>query len=208
MKRQFAILPAVVAGLLWAASPARASVSLNLDIENIHGLDTLTLAPAGSTAVLLVSTIDGDFGDLTLAGSAFTVEADDRVLGMFSITPEGILQNAVGFSFADGITQNDPLLLVWYPNLTYSAGLTGPGQGQLFGDYRSDIATLASDLAWFVPADGSTLNLSAFTESAGGDVLDSLLVASQFTVVPEPSTYLLVGLGLISMRMLVRRRHA
>lgn len=158
-----------------------ANVALNLDVENLHGDDVGNLCPSNSTVVLLVSTANSSFGDLTQANAAFTVEADDQVLGMFEVTTDGVFQNAAVFNLNAQVSVNDPLLLVWYPGLPFDANRPGPGPGQKFGTYRSATATAGSDIGWLVPADGSGLNLFAFSADAGGDVPDASLVANQIT---------------------------
>ncbi|MCG3147971.1 MAG: hypothetical protein PCFJNLEI_01412 [Verrucomicrobiae bacterium] len=195
---------------------ARASVSLNLDIEVLFGANTLTLAPQNSTVVLLASTQNGTFGDLTLAASSFTVEADDVVLGIYPIAgTDGIFQNSAFLDIdtttasSSGLSLNDPLLLVWYPNLAYSGSLTGPGNSsQLFGTLNTASAVPGlSDIGFVVPANG-TYALNAFGTGIGGDLNDNLFVANQLTVVPEPSSIALVALGCVGMLVIRRRKLA
>ncbi len=178
----------ILTALLLASRPAIASVHLDLDVENVH-VDTVdSLCPVNSTVVLLVSTANSSFGDLAfsnnpaLADTRFTAEADDRVLGMFEVQVDGAFRGAVDFNIDSAVTPNDPLLLVWYPDLPYDPSRQGPGKGQRFGTYRSDAATEWSDIGWRVPPDGSSVNLVAFSVSTGiGDVPDASLVANFFT---------------------------
>jgi uncharacterized repeat protein (TIGR01451 family) len=174
--------------LAWVLTLAtsRASVTLNLDVENLLQADSNTVAVAGSTVVLLASTQNSSFGDLTQATNSFVVEADDIVLGIYPLGDDGVFQNAAFLDIdtttapASGLSLGDPLRLVWYPNLAYNPGLTGPGRGQPFGTYRTDEATLGSDIGWSVPANG-TYTLAAFGLSIGGDVPDGLFAATLVT---------------------------
>ncbi|MCG3147974.1 MAG: hypothetical protein PCFJNLEI_01415 [Verrucomicrobiae bacterium] len=184
MKKITSLLTA--AALLMAAHPSTASVTLNLDVENLYGPTAGVPAAAGSTVVLIGSTQNATFGDLTQATNSFTAEADDIVLGIFELSDGGIFQNAAFLDIdtttaaASGLSLNDPLLLLWYPNLSYTPTLTGPGNSQLFGTYRTANATLGSDIGWTVPANG-TYTLAAFAESIGGDVPDTTFTATQTT---------------------------
>jgi hypothetical protein len=192
-----------------AVGQARASVTLNLNVENLFSVDTLTVAPQNSLVVLLASTQNSSFGDLTLATSSFTVEADDIVIKKFALGAGGVFQSDAFLDIdtttapASGLSLGDPLLLVWFPNVTYSESLTGPGANQMFGTYRSDLATLASDIGWNVPANG-TYALGAYAVSVGGDIADSAFVANLMTI-PEPSSIALVALGCVGL-LAVRRR--
>ncbi|MCG3147973.1 MAG: hypothetical protein PCFJNLEI_01414 [Verrucomicrobiae bacterium] len=169
-----------------AGSRVHGSVTLNLDVENLLQADSNSVAAAGSTVVLLASTQNDSFGDLTLATNSFLVEADDVVLGIYPLGDGGVFQNAAFLDIdtttatSSGLSLGDPLRLVWYPNLAYAPGLTGPGLGQSFGTYRTDAATLGSDIGWSVPANG-TYTLAAFGISIGGDVADGELAAALST---------------------------
>ncbi len=187
MKHTLRIFTVLVAFLLASGLAVRANVALNLDVENLHAGSVGSLSPAGSTVVLLVSTANSSFGDLAfsnnpaLADTQFTAEADDRVLGMFEVLPDGVLQDTITFSIDSAVTTGDPLLLVWYPDLPYNPSRQGPGQGQRFGTYRSDAATEWSNIGWLVPDDGFGGDLAAISVNAGGDVPDSILVATQIS---------------------------
>ncbi|MEI6084683.1 MAG: HYR domain-containing protein [Verrucomicrobiota bacterium] len=180
-------LACVVTFLLGMIGGVAADVTLNLDVTTLHADTAGSLCPSNSTAVLLVSTANNSFGDLTFAANSaladlqFTAEADDRVVATFPVGQNGVFQNAVTFDITAPVSPNDSLLFVWYPNLPFNANRLGPGQGQRFGTYRSDAATQGSDSGWQVPADGTGLNLAAISVSAGGDTADAQLVAPFFT---------------------------
>ncbi len=196
----------LAAMLLLGVQQARASIHLDLDFEDLYGANTSTLAPANGTLVLLASTLDSSFGNLTLATTSFTdpSQTDDQILARWQMSLDGAFRGALDFNLTGNLTAGDPLQLVWYPNLTFSTGLTGPGDGQIFGTFRSDTATAYSDIGWNVPADGDSVNLVVITVLAGGDIADSSMVANLQTV-PEPSSLALVALGCISALALRRR---
>jgi hypothetical protein len=62
-----------------------------------------------------------------------------------------------------------------------------------------------NDPSWVVPNDGFTVNLDFITQSVGGSLPDSLGFAN-FIVIPEPSTYALIGLGLLGLIFIARRK--
>lgn len=204
----------LAAALALASRQAHANVALNLDFENLYSTNLLTLAPANGTVVLLASTLDSSFGNLTLATTQFTdpAQTDDIVLGKWTLGAgsgsAGVFNDAITFNLSGNLNAGDPLMLVWYPNVNSASA--APGYSKAFGSFRSDTALAGSDIGFIVPADGSGLNLFAFSQSAGGDVLNSSFVANQSTiaVVPEPSSIALVAMGCIGAIVIRRRKLA
>ena len=191
---------------------ASAGVTLNMATGYMYKdngsnlLDTSDSAATGGTMVLIADT-DGDgFGDLTQATASWVGDPDDVAVGRweangFYLGGAGNSFDAVPFDLAGGVTAGDDLLLVWY-DTPYSAGAVGPGDLVNFGTFRSDSILSGSDIAWVVPADGSTFSLNFATVSAGGESLDSAGYATQ-TTVPEPVSMSLLAIG---GGLLLRRR--
>lgn len=108
-------------------------------------------------------------------------------------------------------TTNDPLLLRWWPDiLTDSSGNPNrsPLAGDVFGQFRSNSGEFngsTNGITWFVPADG-TFNLNFNTTSTDRNNHPDSDGYANFTVVPEPSTYALLGAGVLGFGLLNRRR--
>ncbi len=93
---------------------------------------------------------------------------------------------------------NDKYALIWFDTLTSSATTTGPNGGQHYG--------LVTDVSWVMPAS----NTGTFTFGGGAGNPVTLSSPGQATLqvstVPEPSTYVLLGTGLLTTFALLRRR--
>lgn len=192
----------VIAGLIAAGvNDLHAAINLNIYLPNI--------TPRTGTGILLADGANDGFGDLTFASdpllvnSRWSPDTDDILLGMWNLTgtdPDGAL--VVTFSLVSGVTTGDKLLFVFYPNLPYSPGLTGPGPNQAFGSYRDD---LGGDpygyglgdafIGWTVPADGAGLNI--YREEN---------ISANLTTIPEPTAGVLVGLSALGLMAALRRR--
>lgn len=91
--------------------------------------------------------------------------------------------------------------------LTFSSNISLPNaQSYGFGNYRTDniekfgAATPGDNIAWIVPADGGTYNLSAYSgtgDYTGNDITASLITTSSFIVIPEPNSGSLLVFGLL-----------
>jgi hypothetical protein len=187
-----------------------ANIALNIDAEALKDRNGIRI-PDGTGLILLIAdtSVNGFQINLTL-GSSLTVGsslgADDQILGKWAVGAGGFgagtfeVGNAT-FDLAGSFNAGDPLGLYWFPNLTTSsANLTAGTFGVFTGGS-----------GWVTPSDGSTVSLSFFTADAteldfGGPYLASRGVASLPLPVPEPSTMLLVGVGLLGAICLRRHR--
>lgn len=207
-------LTLVLAALCLAGSAAQA-VTINLNVGFLYENNGTTALPVGSTLVLLADTANNGFGNLSLSTGSFAPAVDDIVLDRWGL--DGILAgdgttqrpvsfNLDGFGGPAGLSGGDALMLVWYQT-PYSALATGPGAGVFYGAYRTDSVLDGSDIAWNTPAgNGDTVSLNLFTQNTGaGSVPDSATRAQFQTIVPEPSTGMLVLGGLAFVGMLRRR---
>jgi hypothetical protein len=189
-----------------------------------------TPLPDGSLVVLLASTQNDSFGDLTMATNTFTVEADDIVLGMWAV--DSLSFGVPGFSGATigiptgasmganpNLTIGDDLLLVFY-DVIKTPMMTGPGEGVGFGTFRTDAVISFSDIGWNMPADAPLLSLNFNTDDpdVGGDSPAAAGIINQRTfdpnpdpepnpTIPEPSAGLMALFGAAAL-VKARRRNA
>jgi hypothetical protein len=200
MKKTLIALAA--AGLLWTL-PASQAITINLTAGILLDENSNVLAD-GSTLMLIASTGDLDFGNLTslnlASPTAFPNEGDDVIIARFALDSTivgvpGAHQQAINFNLGDfGTSANNPLLFVWYSGLLENTSPTAPGYSRHFGTFG-----FPDDSNWKVPGDNSaTIFLSFQTEDAEGPWPNSAGQADQITqAIPEPSTYAMVGLGLL-----------
>ncbi len=140
-------------------------------------------------------------------GESLTVGAswgNDIVLQIEDLTAggtDGLYLGSMTVTYTAPITSGDKIIMYWFPTLTLSSSSLSFGDS--YGSYRDDVG-LDGGAPWSLPADtGAALALNALTVSFGGSLVDGSLIANQ--VVPEPSTLVLVGLGLLGMAALRRR---
>jgi len=198
-----------VLGILVLSSLATvsASITINLGGGNIYSTSTATLAPPGSLIQIVASTADNIFTDPT--STSFTGgSADDVVIASFVINAglgsPGTFAQAIIFNLSATLTTGDLLLLRWFPTLTIADATGAPPAGTPYGQFRTDAVENFSDIAWVVPADNSIVSLNFLTLAQGGTRPESDGVA-KFTVIPEPSTYALLAVGLAVVAFSRRR---
>jgi hypothetical protein len=165
----------------WANLSARASITINIFAGAVRTADGSAPMPPGGQVFLVASTTDGVFDGPT-AGAFVT--GDDVILQRWDFDSglgDGLFLGALQFEPAGvpHLTAGDPLRLYWFPTLT--AGSTSPGDGTPYGFCRGAAGIDGSD-AWVVPAEGSTVDLTFATESAGGSHPDSAGAASSVVV--------------------------
>jgi len=208
MKKLLALL------FLAVATPAFADFTIILDAGKLR-LSAATPMPAGSVLVLVAAGGDGSFSNSLAAGQY--ASRNDILLSLITVP-----NSAVGFNTSGGpdetlntITINtssfpslavgDLLALRWFPQISltqFNAGTT-PSTGNNFGTYNPLFWGNGSNnpdggQAWAVPSGGSTVNLNFFTTDSGGGGSQAPAEGyAQFTVVPEPSSFVFVGISLL-----------
>lgn len=187
-------------------------------------------APAGSL-ILVVADTAGDGFDAPIPGDFLGGSDDDILVSKMGMTVSGFVSadtGLVGFTgtgapgvgavspnFTGSWGAGDRLGLLFVPSLTTadapfaapadppadSSGDTDVVQGLRYGFY--------SDPGWLTPVDGTTQTGAnaneGFTLDSGSGTLPNDTFMATETVIPEPSSTLLVGLG-FSVFFLRRRR--
>jgi hypothetical protein len=172
-------------------------------------LDNGMLMPTSGLVLLVVDSGANGFtvpAPGASVGLGATLAGDDVVVGRFDLSSSGTPGLLAGdpavVTYGGAITTGDALQLYWFPSLTLGSA-SAPG-GAKYGKY-TDAVGIDGSAAWALPADaGATLDLYFLTASQGGSNPDTAGRAS-FTVVPEPTTAMLVGLGLLGV-LGIRRR--
>jgi hypothetical protein len=216
MKRVIAIV-AIVAALV-AYQTARATVVINVTAADLTDQNS-NLTPLGALGILvadLSATGTGIPNDLALGTSlvvghnlTLTSPGDTfQIIGNWNSTAStetpGALIGGTGGITATATGGN--LFLLWFPTLT-QANLTAPG-GIYYGEYggsgtSGEWSGNNSD-PWTMPADGATVYPTALTTDNGGVTPASELQGSLY-IVPEPSSIMLVVVGLLGGLALIRR---
>jgi len=180
--------------------------------------------PAGSVLVLVAAGGDGSFSNSLAAGQY--ASGNDILLSLITVP-----NSAVGFNNSGGtdetlntITINttsfpslavgDLLALRWFPQISltqFNSGTT-PVTGNNFGTYNpifwgNGSGNPDGGNTWAVPNGGATINLNFFTtDSGGGGSQTPAEGYAQFTVVPEPSSFVLAGVSLLGAAALRLRK--
>jgi hypothetical protein len=200
--KKLAIITVIAVGCL-LTSQVYATTTFQVfsaDLQDANG----TLMPVSGLAMLVVDTAADGFGGPS--PTAF-VSGDDVILGAWNLsssgTPGMLTEITAPVVYSGGISAGDPLRLFWFPTLTISS-LT-PGYGTQYGSY-TDAVGIDGSAAWVMPSDtGAQIDLYFLTQSQSGSNPDTAGRASNVTPVPEPTTYVLVGFGLLGAWLMRRR---
>lgn len=191
---------------------ARASVTLNLQAFELK-LESGQAMPTSGIVLLVASTTDMTFSfqsdmnnNLASLSQGSFLSGDDLILFKWNLTlnntPGFLLDTTGSLDLSGNWGANDPLQLYWFPTLALNSPTAG--SDTQFGQYRTDQALDGSDTGWFTPADSSTIALNLFTMDRGGQ--SGIDGRATFHTIPEPSTMALVGVGMLSLVALRRRR--
>jgi hypothetical protein len=183
-------IKSLIAGLLLSAVAAHASVT-------ISGTSLLNSAISGSSIGVYVASDSGSFteslmNDLVsgISLTQGTAIGNYTILGTGNVGaagPFGALVAGVTFDLGGNVAAGNEIgVLVFDTSTTSTIG------GDAYGIYTD---------AWFVAADGSNLPLT----STGAPFQGAAVGSS--TVVPEPSSYALLG-GLLALGCVMLRRRA
>ena len=205
-----------LASLTWTS---HASVTINYEVAEIKSggvniaAGTVFFISHGSDNVLNSNS--------WISGSNFIL-GDDKIFAAVGIVdgvaagalasydlPSGTVANTTKFSsvFIKDINSSIVDLATGVLKNGATFGTSG-GTTYSFGTYRTDaIEAFGNDptgnMAWIFPADGATLQLSAYSgtgDYTGQDITASLITTSSFVVIPEPSTATLACLDLLLLR--------
>lgn len=210
-------LTAVIATVaLFTATPASAAISFLFTAGNLRDSDGSSLLPEGTLGLLVASTtgqpLDPALNPL-LPGSINTGDTlgnpGNIIIWRGEINAgDGVLFDGSGnLNFGDfsGWGEGDALALYWFEPLTLAA--TAIQAGDSYGVYwgQGDNSGFGAGQDWQTPAD-STLNyeLEFVTDDFGPTTNPAALGFASYSVIPEPGTAVLVGMGLLLATM--RRR--
>jgi len=201
----------IITSLLFLPIVSQANVNLEVQLLDLFQSNG-TLITAGSKGILVASTTDSVFGQSdALLGLNLTVGSifagDDVVVGVMSAsaldTNRGFADSVV-VPYSGNLGEGDKLAFYWFPDIS---GSTVVG-GSSYGFYRSDSidSGAGGTVAFIAPATGSALTLAYYDTANGGMATKPEFTASLTVPVPEPSTYALMGLGLVVVGLMARRK--
>lgn len=196
----------LITALLAFVSQVQASVTINLGMAELWRNSGANLVAFEDARVNIFAKTSGTWGtDLASIASEFATltstftPAGASLINQFRINNTGqVGPEQLDFTLTGGLTDGQELLAVIYPTLNID-NFSSPGQGTVGFVYRTSQVIDDSDIAWVIPADGSTVTLNALTISVGGSLSDVTLSPDGpggFTTVPEPSTYALMAIAL------------
>jgi hypothetical protein len=199
-----------VASLGAFLSQVHASVTLDLLAGQL--LTSSSAAIPNGALIQLIASTDGTFG--TPSATSFTgSDADDVVIATISENSSTFESGGFSQTLHITLTGNGTapdvgslLELRWWPTLTTSS--SAPGAGTQYGQFRTAAVENGSNIAWVMPADGSSDSLNFETQQVGGTEPNSAGIANMtVAAVPEPSTIAcMLGAGALGATMIRRRR--
>jgi len=208
------LLIAAIAALSLVGMQAMASVSIDLSAADI--LDNASnLAPLNTVGLWIVDTSGGaslspslSLGENIAVGATLT-GTTDKILVAADInnttsTIGSIDLAVVNSPYPAGFASGQKFAIIWLVNQALSVTTAQAGY---FGEfYDSNAANDSQDGdAWVLPPDGTTTSFDMTTASESGNILNSAGIAS-LQIIPEPSSIMLVVMGLLGGMGLIRRR--
>jgi hypothetical protein len=213
------LVTVIVAVSCLAAYQAKAGILMNFGVGDLTD-QTSTLVNDNAIALIVANTsglgLAGGVNNLAgtsslVVGTDLTIQGGgvgDLILGKANITASSGQTGYFGGTSGawtlglQGLAAGETVYVMWFPSLTMAS--TSPGAGTFYGALTNP-GPLDSGQAWVIPADGQTTELDANNANEGGTYPNGNLSANFQTVVPEPSSILLVVTGLLGLLGLRRR---
>ncbi len=200
--------------LVLSGGLAFGTITINLELDQIKD-------PGGNPAdalIILVADTGGDgIQSILIPGGVnvfdFVGENDnDQVIATGFTAISGVAQLAFpGINFGDydtGFEASVAFGVFWINGFTPSGGGLTLFGGENYGFY-TDPNGIDGSAPWFAPADGATVSLKFHTVDAlflGAGTNAAAFGITNLTVIPAPSTYLLMALGGVGLLFYTRRR--
>ncbi len=207
------LLLSTFAAAAFLTASAQATLTLNLTAGILYQSNGTTPVPDGTLLQIIASTTDNSF-TAPSASSFVGGSSDDTVVASYALNHNTVGSaggdfHSIVLTLSGNWTAGDQLLLRWWPTLTTSS--SSPGANTTYGQFRTDAVENGSTTAWVTPADGQTVNLNFLDTAAGGTEPNgngqgSTNGAASLTVVPEPSTYGMLGMGIVAGGVYLARR--
>lgn len=207
MKKQLAV---AVACLAMVSLQARADTVYQVTAANLFEHDGVTLLPQDRLVAMVIDTGNDGLSTATLSGGiALTNGAsigNDLIVGLYDLSAGG----------NDGQMAAQPLDVLYPPGVAgkrlgmyWFTGSTLANQqtvgGSWYGSFQDTTGGQDGSAAWVLPSDpGGNLDLKMLTTDVGG-FWDPSTGTAFWAVVPEPSTVVLVAMGVLGM-LAIRRR--
>lgn len=218
MKIKNLIKNSILSFALIIVPSAKASVTINFDIGEITSSSTLVNS---GTFLFISHGSNNSFESTSWTSGASFLKGDDLLMGAFAIvngsatsamsgyvSPVGYGTTRFTGVFVAGLTSSQ----INYSTGSLSGGLSfaaSGGSSYAFGTYRTDAIEgfgfgPEGNMAWVIPPDAAALSLFASTNTdiggsglyTGADISAALATTSSLNVIPEPSSSILLSLGL------------
>ncbi len=216
----------VVAVLMLGVTVLHASTTISYQLGELTSAGNPI---ANGTLFIISSGADGIFDSTPSSwiSSGTSITGGDDILLTATQIGAGDATSDWIESYQNGVVAGQKIEALFFNGLTqdqvnYSTGMlingysfaNSGGTSYGFGTYRTDATetlngAVSDPIPWVLPADaGSTASLDAYTgtgEYTGNDITATLNTTALVSVVPEPSSYALLGMGFLTLLLAVRR---
>jgi len=218
------LLIATIAAASLVGMQAMANISVSLTANQIYDNTGVNVAPGNTVGLWYVDTSGGtslaptlSLGENIAVGALLT-GTTDRIIQVNDINNTTGSPGSIGLSIVNepygsgpgtdsagdlyslvGVTSGDSFGLIWLVNQSLNVTTAQTGHYGEFNDAAGNFSN-----GWTLPVSG-TVSYDMTTESQGGSVPESAGIAN-LSIVPEPSSVMLVVVGLLGGLGLIRRR--